>query len=526
MLKALLKKQFLESVAFLFSGKDGKRRSKGKLLAFSALMLYAFGAIGFMFWLMADTLCASLVQAGMAWVYFALMGTIATGFGIIGGVFMAKNKLYEAKDNDLLLSMPIPAWMVIFSRISSLYALTFLFEGLVFVPTLVCYFTVAGFALPAFLCSLTVLLILPLGALAVCVTLGWLIAFVSSKLPVKNLVEIAFAVGFLVAYFALYSKINEYLSYVIAHGEAVGRVMKTALYPFSQLGLACAGDGVALLLFALMFVGVFGLVYLLISLTYLRLATANRGSLKAKYKGKGYKGRSVFSALLRKECARYFKSPMVALNSFLGSVFLLLLPIVALFDLELFQQFFVEVGADAALLLGTVLCVVAATNMITATSVSLEGESIGILRSFPVKTEKILYTKIAFHILLTGVPALFSGVLLCILFKMNFALSAVTVLAVLLFIAFCAVGGLFINLKLPNVHWTNEVAVVKQSASSMLSMFGAWGAVGLLVGGYFLFGKYLPAWGYLLILSAVLALSCGVLWLWIRKKGVEIFESL
>ncbi len=526
MLKALLKKQFLESVAFLFSGKDGKRRSKGKLLAFSALMIYAFGAVGFMFWLMADTLCAPLTQAGMTWVYFALMGTIATGFGIMGGVFMAKNKLYEAKDNDLLLSMPIPAWMVIFSRISSLYLLTFFFEGLVFVPTLVKYFTVVGFVLPAVLCSLAVLFILPLGALAVCVILGWLIAFVSSKIPVKKLVEIVFAIGFLVAYFALYSKINEYLGYVIAHGEAVGRVMKTALYPFSQLGLACTGDGVALLLFALMFIGIFGFVYLLISLTYLRLATANRGSFKAKYKGKGYKGRSVFSALLQKECLRYFKSPMVALNCFLGSVFLLLLPIVALFDLEMFRQFFVGAGADAALLLAAILCAVASTNLITVTAVSLEGESIGILRSFPVKAEKILYTKIAFHLLLTGIPALLSGIVFCILFKINFALSAVTVLAILLFIAFCAIGGLAINLKLPNIHWTNEVAVVKQSASSMLAMFGAWGAIALLVGGYFLFGKYLPAWGYLLILSAVLALACGALWLWIRKKGVEIFESL
>lgn len=526
MLTVLLKRQFLESVSFILNGKNGGRRSRGKTLVFGAFMLYAFGMVGYMFWMIGDMLCAPLVQADMTWVYFAFMGTIATGFGIIGGIFMAKNKLYEAKDNDLLLSMPIPAWMVIFSRIIGLYVLDLLFEALVFVPSLILYFTVAGFSLVPFLCSLAVLFILPLGALAICVVLGWLIALATSKLPIKGLVEIVFAVGFLVVYFIAYSKINEYLSYVIAHGEAVGSVMKTALYPFSQVGYACAGDGVALLIFIGIFGGLFALVYALISLTYLRLATANRGSIKIKYKGKGYKGSSVFFALLKKEGARYFKSPMVALNCFLGSAFLIILPFVALFKAEIFQQFFVGSGDNITLLLAATLCVIAGTNLIAATSVSLEGESIGFLRAFPIKTQTLLLVKVAFHLLMTGIPAVMASILLCAVFGVWFIESVLVLLAVLSFILLCAVGGVVINLKLPNLNWTNEVALVKQSASSMAGMFGSWGVLGALIGGYFLFGKYLPAWGYLLIVTAGLMLLCGVLTLWLKKKGVKIFENL
>ena len=526
MLRVLLKRQFLEAVAFLFNGKNGKRRSQGKMLALGALMLYAFGMVGYMFWMIADMLCAPLTQAGMSWVYFAFMGTIATGFGIIGGIFMAKNKLYEAKDNDLLLSMPIPSWMVIFSRIVGLYAFDLLFEGLVFVPTLIRYFTVVGFSFVPVLCSLVVLLILPLGALAVCAVFGWFIAFVSSKLPVKGIVEIVFAVAFLAAYFIVYSKINEYLSYVIAHGEALGNVMKTALYPFSQLGFACAGDGLSLLVFTGIFGGLFAAVYALISITYLRLATANRGSMKVKYKGKGYKGRSVFSALLQKEGARYFKSPMVALNCFLGSALLILLPFAALFKGDAFSQLFAGNEDTVALLIAASLCAVASTNLITVTSVSLEGENIGILRAFPVRTEKLLFVKVAFHFLITGFPAVWAVIFLCCLFEISFTVCVVAAIAVLSFILFCAVGGLVVNLKLPNLNWTNEVALVKQSAASLVGMFGGWGALALLVGGYFLFGKYLPAWGYLLILTAALLLLCGVLAYWIKKKGVKIFEGL
>ena len=526
MLTVLLKRQFLESVSFILNGKNGGRRSTGKMLVFGALMVYAFGMVGYMFWMIGDMLCAPLVQAGMTWVYFAFMGAIATGFGIIGGIFMAKNKLYEAKDNDLLLSMPIPSWMIIFSRIVGLYVFDLLFEALVFVPTLIRYFTVVGFSFIPFLCSLAVLLILPLGALAVCAVLGWLIALATSKLPINGLVEIVFAVGFLVVYFIAYSKINEYLSYIIAHGEAVGSIMKTALYPFSQMGYACAGDGLALLIFTGIFGGVFALIYALISITYLRLATANKGSFKIKYKGKGYKGNSVFTALLKKEGARYFKSPMVALNCFIGSAMLVLLPFAALFKGDAFSQFFAGNGDMVTLLIAASLCAIASTNLITVTSVSLEGENIGILRAFPVKTEKLLFVKIAFHVFITGIPAVWAVIFLCCLFEISFIVCIVAIIAVLSFILLCAVGGLVINLKLPNLNWTNEVALVKQSAASMVGMFGGWGVLALLIGGYFLFGKYLPAWGYLLILTAALMLACGVLAYWIKKKGVKIFEGL
>ncbi len=37
---------------------------------------------------------------------------------------------------------------------------------------------------------------------------------------------------------------------------------------------------------------------------------------------------------------------------------------------------------------------------------------------------------------------------------------------------FTAVAGLLINLALPNMNWTAEVTVIKQSAASMVAIFG------------------------------------------------------
>ena len=47
------------------------------------------------------------------------------------------------------------------------------------------------------------------------------------------------------------------------------------------------------------------------------------------------------------------------------------------------------------------------------------------------------------------------------------------------FVWLTAQMGLALGLCLPNLHWVSEAAVVKQSAASMLAMFGGW----LLAGG-------------------------------------------
>ncbi len=526
MIKALLKKQALAYAALFVQGKDGKRRSNERVIGFSALMLLALVSMGFIFYEMGEMLCAPLHSQGLDWLYFAFMGTIASGLGAFFSIFTAKSTLYEAKDNDLLLSMPLPAWLILFSRMIGLYLLTLLFEGIVFLPAILSYFVTVGFSLSTLFFSLIVFLLMPLGSLAICCILGWLLALLAAKLPVKNLMTVLLSVAFMVAYFLLYSKVNEYLSYVIANGGVVAAKMKTALFPFWKLGLACTGDWRALALYALLFVGSFALVYLLLSKTYLRLATANRGGRKAKYKGKEGKRSAPFFALFKKEALRYTKNPMLAMNCFLGTIFLLVFPFIALFAGEVKNLLTPWTRETLALFLAAILCVTATMNMISASSVSLEGESVWVVKSLPIPTERVLLAKVAFHLAMTGIPALFACAFMGILFKIGVVYMLAVAAVVLLFSAFCALFGLTINLKMPNLHWTNELAAVKQSASSILSTFAEFAALALLVGGYFLFGNAMFTGGYFLVVIALLSAVSGLLWVWISRRGAKIFEGL
>ena len=110
MLKLLLKKQLFEIFGpYFYDAKKNKARSAlSTAMYFALFALLIVGLLGGIFTFLAVKLCAPLVSANLGWLYFALMGLIAVMLGAFGSVFNTYAGLYLSKDNDLLLSMPIP----------------------------------------------------------------------------------------------------------------------------------------------------------------------------------------------------------------------------------------------------------------------------------------------------------------------------------------------------------------------------------------------------------------------------------
>ena len=532
MLKALLKKQWYGVTAFFTSAKDGKRRKPAAIFGLVLLMAYACVAGGAMFWLMADALCPGFIQLGLEWAYFAFFGLLATGIGVIVGVFMAKSKLYEAKDNEMLFAMPIPSWMILFTRMVGLYVFTLLFEALVFVPALIRYLLIAGFSAKVLLLGIVFQLLMPFGALALCCLLGFLVALLTAKMPFKNLLTIVFFLAFFVVYFILYSKMNTFMEYLLSNGEAVGSMMAGAFYPFGQFGKAVMGEGLAIVIFLAIFLGLFAAVYAVMTATYFRVATIKTGEYRPKYKEKEAQCGSVGFALFKKEFLRFIKSPAYLLNASMGTFLMLIISVMAIIKGDLFgitSEMLEELPAFAEaipLLLAAIGCFLAATNFISAASISMEGEGVWILQTLPVDEKKIFNAKIALHFLLTAIPAVLCTVVFGIVLKINVWYILLSIVVVTAFTLLSAVFGLAINLKMPNLHWTNETAAVKQGLASVVAMFGGWGFIGLPIGLYFAFGKYMSAWGYMLLWLGVFATAAIALAAWLYKRGGRIFARL
>ena len=123
MLKLLLKKQLTEIFRNYFHDpKKNRARPKAGIIGYILLfVIIMVGLLGGMFTALSLALCAPLSAAGMDWLYFALMGLLAILLGTFGSVFNTFSCLYLSKDNDLLLSLPIPVNMIMASRLLTVY---------------------------------------------------------------------------------------------------------------------------------------------------------------------------------------------------------------------------------------------------------------------------------------------------------------------------------------------------------------------------------------------------------------------
>ena len=101
-------------------------------------------------------------------------------------------------------------------------------------------------------------------------------------------------------------------------------------------------------------------------------------------------------------------------------------------------------------------------------------------------------------------------------------------LTALLFCVFLACEGLWLNLRRPNLSWTNEIVPIKQSFSVLLAILIGWAYVLVFVGLYMLVfaNTGLGAPLYLLLVCLVTAAFDALLLRWLSRGGAKIFEEL
>ena len=186
MLKVLIKKQLLEINRGLFvNRKTGEAKSKSAIIlsvaGFAGLMLFLCLTFFFLF----SPLVAPLKKAGLGWFYFCLTGGIAIVFGTFGSVFNTFSTLYLSKDNDFLLSMPIPPKYVMLSRLVGVYLLGATYSLAVSLPTTIAYFVYGSPTAIEILASLFACFTETLFVAVLSCLLGYVVAKISVKLKNK-----------------------------------------------------------------------------------------------------------------------------------------------------------------------------------------------------------------------------------------------------------------------------------------------------------------------------------------------------
>ena len=321
MLKSLLKIYFA-SYGKLFRGKT-KAKSAGKALLYALLLIYAFGIFIFTYYQIFKSFAPVLYGMGHGWLYFVYTDIMAFGLMCIFSVFASKTTLYEAKDNDLLLSMPIKPGTILLSRMVSLEIVNLVFGLIVMIPAAVAWYGQMPFTALSITGFVVTGLLLSLLALALSSIFGWLLAAASSKMRKKVLFETVLSVIFLVAYFAFFAQLNGIIQDLVNNADAISERLDS-VFLFRWIGDACADGSVSsMLLAALCELLPFAVVYAILSATFIKTATAKKGAAKVKYVDRGQKVSSPMAALRKKEWRLFLSNSTYIINCGLGAIFIL-----------------------------------------------------------------------------------------------------------------------------------------------------------------------------------------------------------
>ena len=184
---ALLRKQRREQSAFLNrSARTGKQRTQTGKLAFG--MLYGAIALVLMasFASLSWPLAQLLLPGGWETLYFLVLELLALLVSVLAGALSSYNRLFQAKDNDLLLALPIPPWMIFAVRLWGLYEMSLFYLLLVWVPAEAAYARFAPHPLGGILSAVPMALLLAVAASVLAALLGW---FIISAEPAVAVLE-------------------------------------------------------------------------------------------------------------------------------------------------------------------------------------------------------------------------------------------------------------------------------------------------------------------------------------------------
>lgn len=522
LLRVSLKAMLLTSVT---PRRIGKRAATG----LGAVALIAFLGL-YLSGLYSSLLMAALAPAHMEALVFTFMGLGVLVGGLLFTTFAVKGVVFGGRDNDLLLSMPVPATLLMVSRLAAIYLENLLFSLFVLLPAGVAYTLLSGEGpghSPLFWVRLAAAAFaLPLLDTALALLLGALVAFLSTRVQRGALGQNIVMGLFLAAVFYLSFSLNGMLSSLAENAAALRASLGWAA-PFVWMGEGILGEWGKLCAFIACCILPFLLVAAGLGRIYRRAVTAfaARG-YRSDYRLSAQSASGQGWALLKKEARRFFGTPMYFWNAGLGLVMLLAAGVAALFMRERLAAFCAMAGEGLALPLAAAaigFCLCACP--IDAPSVSLEGRYFWILREAPLKEGVLIGAKVGFQLLLTLPCTAISAACISAALGLPLWQGAVLLVFLWLFAGWHAAFGMLMGLCFPQMEAVNETVLIKQSLAVVLSMFipmAALAAAGVL---YWLFGRLAGFAGLLLPIALVAALLavCAIL---LIRRGPAMLRAL
>ena len=491
----------------------------------------------FSVWSYANMFMEPLIKIHAEYILLSLFVIISFFFTLIEGIYKASGLLFNSRDDDLLLSLPIKRSTVLFVRIFKFYIFELLFNSIFLLPAIVVYIRYVKVEFSFYISSLFVLLLLPIIPIIISCILGSFISKISSKFKFKNLVQIVTTVILLLVIFYFSFNTQGLINNFGEKAAAINKVINKIYYPCNAYVKMATNFKIKdLLLF--IFINTFLFVFTILGLSrfYFKINSGIKGVKTSISKGKYIikKNKPIIS-LIKKELKKFIGSPVFITNTGFG---LVLFVIGIVYITINFDKVATSISLESNLSLNEIksyipiilygfICFTSFMTSITSSMISLEGKSFSILKSLPIKPITIILSKVLMAILVMIPLILIGDIILFIKFNFNILEILLIIIGTILLPLVSETIGIIINLKYPKMDAENDTEVVKQSMSSMIAVF-----IGMAVAALSVFGLVC---GIKIGLDNTLLLSISnlifgiifiILFMYMKKKSVKLFNEI
>lgn len=477
-LRCLLRVQLLGAfgIGRLLNEREPKARRK-LVMAAVGVALLALLAAGYA-WAVGSVLAA----VGAAGALPALAVAVS-GAGCVFSTFAKANGLlFGFKDFDLVVTMPVPLWAVVVSRVAPLYGMGLVLSLLVGGPLMAVYVATVGAGPANVVVAVLVLALAPAVPVAASVALSFLAAWAVSHLPNANralgVAGVVVAVAIVVAVTAASGWTDTQalgdMQALAAVGSRAEAAVAACWPPAAWASSALQGDAASLAQYAALSVVVCAVLVAVLSrfLIPLNSLLAAGGSRRAA-RAKAGTAHAPFAALVSKEIRLWVSTPVYLTNTAVGPVLALVAAIAAAVAGPQALASAVNVpGADRDLLMQLmaaefpwVLAFCMAMTSLTSASMSLEGGARWIAQTAPVPASVLVGSKIAANAIVVVPTSLVAGAIAACSLAGGPLDVALMVVAPLAGGSLASCLGALLDARRPHFDWASAYEPVKRSAN-------------------------------------------------------------
>lgn len=492
------------------------------------LLLAAVVMMGY-FGFIANSIYRSVGSFGFGWILIALGLAVVSLFTLITGLYSVNTVLFEGRDLDQLFTYPISPLQILFSKVLALVAENLIVGIVFFLPvfTVYCYYEKPDtltyiYSILAFICT-------PLLPVCIFILLAYFLNLLTNGMRAKNTIKTVITIGLIVgSAIGIQNLVSGFKTSRINLSDIFAG-FKTFYPPLGYLMSGIVKGNFGDLLIGLLWnIVPFVVLCAVLSFGYQSLWTRARVTHKSLRKKLSFGVQSQFATLLQKEFSRYFSSVMYVLNSSVGMILMTIFTIVVSKSggkkIQQLEQLF---PTDMKILLFLLIFgFTLAVSNTTASSISLEGKNLWILKSSPVDEGKILLAKLCVHLGVT-IPLLTVN---CIIANFTTQLSIVNCLILFaicsLFSVLSGLTGLIFNLFYPRFDFYSDMQVVKNSLSVLLTLLTMAVFVVAFAEVYWQLRANIILNWYLLGISTVLTVFTILAAAFVFTKGKKILKNI